>query len=77
METGGAEPAFYALCLGDTYYMDRMEAWPAMLVSQPVTPTLTSNVPGNQHLLTSVTQLIAGEEGMKAVSAGCYWWGVR
>ncbi|PNW73874.1 hypothetical protein CHLRE_13g576400v5 [Chlamydomonas reinhardtii] len=66
VETGGAEPAFYALCLGDTYYMDRMEAWPAMLVSQPVTPTLTSNVPGNQHLLTSVTQLIAGEEGMKA-----------
>ncbi|KXZ49352.1 hypothetical protein GPECTOR_22g946 [Gonium pectorale] len=62
LEMGGGEPAMYVLALGDTYEIERTEAWDAIVAEQTILPTMTSSVLGNQHLLTTVFQLVAHEQ---------------
>ncbi|GLI61947.1 hypothetical protein VaNZ11_004508 [Volvox africanus] len=59
VELGGSEPALYVICLGDTYEIDRTEAWDAILAEQPVQATTVSSVLGNQRLLATVGQVEA------------------
>lgn len=70
LQVGGAEPALYALCLGDTLVFDRMDGWDAVTVKRPVTSTGVSDVHGNQQLVTSLAQVEAAKKGAQAVSAG-------
>ncbi|GFR47449.1 hypothetical protein Agub_g9173 [Astrephomene gubernaculifera] len=56
LEVGGHQPALYVLCLSDVHELDRVESWDAIVAEQPILPTSTSTILGNQQLLTSVSQ---------------------